>query len=224
MERDARIDPALIKAYFDMGLMGIQMPERHGGAGGSVMMVTLAVEEISKVDAAAAIMVDVQNTLVNNVFAMYASPSIQDYVFPALATDAVGSFCLSEAGSGSDAFALRTRADKKGGDYVINGTKMWITNAAEARFFLVMANVDLSKGYKGITCFLVERDAPGLSIGKKEDKMGIRASSTAPCPPASCQPPLPASETDFAPSSKQPAGARLMLITSSMFRLSWPRR
>ena len=178
MERSGRIDPALIKAYFEMGLMGIQAPETHGGAGGSVMMVTLAVEEISRVDAAAAIMVDVQNTLVAHPLLSSATEDQLARWMPRLCADTVGAYALSEASSGSDAFALQTRATKTDGGWTLNGRKLWITNGAEAGFYIVFANVDPSKGYKGITAFIVERSAKGFSVGKKEDKLGIRASST----------------------------------------------
>ena len=178
MERDGKIDPALVKAYFEMGLMGIQVPEEHGGAGGSVMMVTLAVEEISKVDAAAAIMVDVQNTLVAHPLLSAGTPEQLERLMPRLCTETVGAYALSEAASGSDAFALQTRAVATDGGWTLTGRKLWITNGAEAGLYIVFANVDFSKGYKGITAFLVERDSKGFSVGKKEDKLGIRASST----------------------------------------------
>lgn len=178
MERDAKLDPALISAYFEMGLMGIQAPEAYGGGGGSVMMVTLAVEEISKVDAAAAIMVDVQNTLVAHPLLAVATPAQLARWMPRLCRDTVGAYALSEASSGSDAFALQTRAVPKGDDWVLNGRKLWITNGAEAGLYIVFATVDPSKGYKGITAFVVERDSRGFAVGKKEDKLGIRASST----------------------------------------------
>jgi butyryl-CoA dehydrogenase len=178
MEREAKIDPALIKAYFEMGLMGIQSPERLGGAGGSVMMVTLAVEEISKADASAAILVDVQNTLVANPLLAAGTPEQLARWMPRLCTDTVGAYALSEASSGSDAFALQTRAVRKGDGWVLNGRKLWITNGAEAGIFVLFATVDASKGYKGITAFVVERSMGGFAVGKKEDKLGIRASST----------------------------------------------
>ena len=178
MERDAKLDPALIKAYFEMGLMGIQTPEAHGGAGGSVMMVTLAVEEISKADAAAAILVDVQNTLVANPLLAAATDEQRARWMPRLCADTVGAYALSEAASGSDAFALQTRATATSGGWVLNGRKLWITNGAEAGLFVVFATVDPSKGYRGITAFVVERTAKGFRVGKKEDKLGIRASST----------------------------------------------
>ncbi len=178
MEREGRIDPALLKAFFDMGLMGIQSPERHGGAGGSVMMVTIAVEEISKVDAAAAIVVDVQNTLVANPLLAAATPEQLGRWVPRLCTDTIGAYALSEASSGSDAFALQTRATAVDGGWKLTGRKLWITNGAEAGLYVVFATVDPSMGYKGITAFMVERSAKGFSVGKKEDKLGIRASST----------------------------------------------
>lgn len=178
MERDAKLDPDLIKGYFEMGLMGLQVPEEHGGAGGSVMMVTIAVEEISKVDAAAAIMVDVQNTLVLYPLLQYGTAAQQGQWLPRLCTDLVGAYALSEANSGSDAFGLQTRAEKVDGGWRLTGRKLWITNGAEAGLFVLFATVDPAKGYKGITAFLVERSFDGFSVGKKEDKLGIRASST----------------------------------------------
>ncbi|MHB1095229.1 MAG: acyl-CoA dehydrogenase [Gemmatimonadaceae bacterium] len=179
MERAAKLDPTLIPKYFELGLMGIQVPEEHGGAGGSLMMVTIAVEEISKADAAAAIMVDVQNTLVLYPMLTYASDEQKAKYLPRLCADMVGAYALSEASSGSDAFALQTRATAQpDGSWVLNGRKLWITNGAEAEFFIIFANVDPSKGYKGITAFIVERGFSGFSVGKKEDKLGIRASST----------------------------------------------
>jgi len=178
MEREAKIDPALIKAYFEMGLMGIQAPEQYGGAGGTVMLVTLAVEEISKADASAAILVDVQNTLVAHPLLAAASPAQLARWMPRLCSETVGAYALSEASSGSDAFGLQTRAVKKDGGWVLNGRKMWITNGAEAGIFILFATVDPSKGYKGITAFIIEREMKGFAVGKKEDKLGIRASST----------------------------------------------
>ena len=178
MERDAKMDPTLIPKYFELGLMGIQVPEQYGGAGGSVMMVTIAVEEISKVDAAAAIMVDVQNTLVAYPLLAYATEAQRRKYLPQLCNERVGAYALSESGSGSDAFALAARAEPRDGGWVLTGRKLWITNAAEADVFIVFANVDPSRGYKGITAFIVERSFPGFSVGRKEDKLGIRASST----------------------------------------------
>jgi alkylation response protein AidB-like acyl-CoA dehydrogenase len=178
MEREAKLDPALIKGYFEMGLMGIQAGEAHGGAAGTVMMVTLAVEEISKADASSAIMVDVQNTLVAHPLLSAANKEQLDKWMPALCSGTVGAYALSEASSGSDAFGLQTRAVRKDGGWVLNGRKLWITNGAEAGIFILFATVDASKGYKGITAFVVEREMAGFSVGKKEDKLGIRASST----------------------------------------------
>jgi alkylation response protein AidB-like acyl-CoA dehydrogenase len=178
MERNAQLDPELIPKYFELGLMGIQVPEQYGGAGGTLMMTTIAVEEISKVDAAAAIVVDVQNTLVLYPLLTYGTDAQKAKYLPMLCRDTVGAYALSEAGSGSDAFGLSTRATEKDGKWYLSGRKMWITNAAEAGVFIIFATVDPSKGYKGITAFIVERDFPGFSVGKKEDKLGIRASST----------------------------------------------
>lgn len=178
MEAAAKLDPELIPKYFEMGLMGIQVPEELGGAGGSLMMTTIAVEEISKVDAAAAIMVDVQNTLVLYPMLRYTSAAQKARFLPKLCGETVGAYALSEAGSGSDAFGLATRAVKVEGGWSLTGRKLWITNGAEAGLFVVFANADPAKGYKGITAFIVERSMPGFSVGKKEDKLGIRASST----------------------------------------------
>jgi alkylation response protein AidB-like acyl-CoA dehydrogenase len=178
MERNAKLDPELIPKYFELGLMGIQVPEAFGGAGGTLMMTTIAVEEISKVDAAAAIVVDVQNTLVLYPLLTYATDAQKAKYLPMLCRDTIGAYALSEAGSGSDAFGLSTRAVEKDGKWYLSGRKMWITNAAEAGVFIIFATVDPAKGYKGITAFIVERDFPGFSVGKKEDKLGIRASST----------------------------------------------
>lgn len=178
MDTKGQLDPALIKAVFELGLMGIEVPDTLGGAGGSFFMAALAVEALSRVDAATAILVDVQNTLVNNCILRWANDEQKSRYFPKLTTDWVGAYALSEAGSGSDAFGLATRADKQGDGWVLNGTKLWITNGAEAALYVVFANTDPSQGYKGITAFLVERSFTGFSVGKKEDKMGIRASST----------------------------------------------
>ena len=178
MDHDAKMTPEIIKACFELGLMGIEIPEQHGGAGASFFMSILAVEELARVDPSVAVMVDVQNTLVNNALLRWASEEQKQRYFPKLATQWVGAYALSEAGSGSDAFALACRAEDKGDHWELNGRKLWITNAAEAELFIVMANVDPAKGYRGITSFLVERSFPGFSVGKKEDKLGIRASST----------------------------------------------
>jgi alkylation response protein AidB-like acyl-CoA dehydrogenase len=178
MERAGRIDPDLIPKFFELGLMGIEVPERYGGAGGSLTMVTLAVETISRVDAAAAILMDVQNTLANHPIARYGNDAQKEKYLTRLTSGTVGAYALSEAGSGSDAFALATRATQRGDEWVLDGRKLWITNGAEAEIYIVFATVDPSAGYKGITAFIVERNFPGFSVGKKEDKLGIRASST----------------------------------------------
>jgi alkylation response protein AidB-like acyl-CoA dehydrogenase len=178
MERAEKIDPALIPQYFELGLMGIEVEERFGGSGGSLMMVTLAVEELSKVDASAAIVCDVQNTLVNYPIARYGNDEQKTKYLSMLTSGTLGSYALSEAGSGSDAFGLATRAERRGDTYVLNGRKLWITNGNEAGLFVVFATVDPAAGYRGITAFIIERDFPGFGVGKKEDKLGIRASST----------------------------------------------
>jgi alkylation response protein AidB-like acyl-CoA dehydrogenase len=178
MEKASKISPDLIPKYFELGLMGIEVPEEYGGAGGSLFMVTLAVEAISKVDASAAIVCDVQNTLVNYPITRYGSDAQKSKYLSMLTSDTVGAYALSESGSGSDAFGMRARAEKKGDRWILNGQKLWITNGAEAGVFVIFANADPSAGYKGITAFIVERDFPGFSVGKKEDKLGIRASST----------------------------------------------
>ena len=178
MERAGKIDPDLIAKYFEMGLMGIEVAEQYGGAGGSLFMVALAVEEVSKIDAAAAILIDVQNTLVNYPIARYGSDALKAKYLPRLTSDTIGAYALSEPGSGSDAFGMATRAEQKGDAWVLNGRKMWITNGAEAGIYIVFANVNPSAGYRGITAFIVERGFAGFSVGKKEDKLGIRASST----------------------------------------------
>jgi butyryl-CoA dehydrogenase len=178
MDEEAKLEPALVKKLFEMGLMGIETPDNHGGAGGSFMMACLAVEEVGRVDGSVSVLVDVQNTLVTNAMLRWASESQKSAYLPKLASEWVGAYALSESGSGSDAFALKLRAEKKGDKYVLNGHKLWITNGNEANLFLVFANIDPTQGYKGITGFLVERGFPGFKVGKKEDKLGIRASST----------------------------------------------
>ena len=178
MEQAAKIDPALIPKFFELGLMGIEIPEAHGGAGGSLFMTVLAVEELSAVDASAAIFVDVQNTLVNALLLKWGSDDVKRRYLPRLSANLVGAYALSEAASGSDAFGLQTKATKQGDTWVLDGRKLWITNGADAGFFLIFANTDFTKGYKGITAFAVERNFKGFSVGKKEDKLGIRASST----------------------------------------------
>ena len=178
MERAGRLDPEIIPKFFELGLMGIEVPERYGGAGGTLMMMTLAVEAMSRVDASAAILMDVQNTLVNYPITRYGNDAQKQKYLPKLTGDTVGAYALSEAGSGSDAFGLATRAEKSGDGWVLDGRKLWITNGAEAGIYVIFANADPSAGYKGITAFIVERDFPGFSVGKKEHKLGIRASST----------------------------------------------
>jgi alkylation response protein AidB-like acyl-CoA dehydrogenase len=178
MERAGRIDPTLIPHFYSLGLMGIEVPEQYGGSAGSLMMVALAVETISRVDASAAIVVDVQNTLVNYPILRYGSDDIKARYLSRLTSDTVGAYALSEPGSGSDAFGMETTAVRAGDHYVLNGRKMWITNGAEADVFVVFANANREAGYKGITAFVVERGFPGFRVGKKEDKLGIRASST----------------------------------------------
>jgi alkylation response protein AidB-like acyl-CoA dehydrogenase len=168
----------ILRQFFDLGLMGIEIPEEHGGSGGSFFQCILAIEELSAVDPSAGVIVDVQNTIVNNVFLHYGSDDLKRRYLPRLAGDTVGSYALSEAGSGSDAFALATQAREDGGHFVLNGRKLWITNAGESGVFVVFANANPSDGYKGITGFAVERNFPGFTVGKKEDKLGLRASST----------------------------------------------
>jgi butyryl-CoA dehydrogenase/short/branched chain acyl-CoA dehydrogenase len=178
MDEEAKLEKSLIPQLFELGLMGIHIPEEFGGSSGSFFMSVLAVEEISRVDASFGVFIDVQNTLVNNAIMRWAPDDQKRKYLPRLAKDLVGAYALSEAASGSDAFALACRAVDKGDRFVLNGRKLWITNALEAGLFIVFANVDPDLGYKGITAFLVERDFPGFSVGRKEDKLGIRASST----------------------------------------------
>lgn len=178
MDHEAQMDKELIKKCFEMGLMGIESPENYGGLGSSFTAACIAVEELGKVDGSVSVLVDVQNTLVTNAFLKWGSDSLKEKYLPKMATEWVGAYALSESSSGSDAFALKLRAEDKGDKYVLNGNKLWITSANEASVFIVFANVDPSQGYKGITAFVVERDFPGFSVGKKEEKLGIRASST----------------------------------------------
>src|SRR5688572_7767405 len=177
MDEHAKIPRSLIDRLFELGVMGIEIPERYGGAGASFFHAVLAVEALARVDPSISVLVDVQNTLVINALGRWGSEAQQQRYLPKLAADWVGSYALSEASSGSDAFALKLRAEKQGERYVLNGRKLWITNAAESSLFVVFANVDPAQGYKGITAFLVERDFAGFGVGKKEDKLGIRASS-----------------------------------------------
>jgi alkylation response protein AidB-like acyl-CoA dehydrogenase len=178
MDEKGVFDHGLIEQFFQLGLMGIEIPEQYGGGGGSFFEAVLAVEELSRVDASAGVVVDVQNTLVSNALLRWASDDQKKRYLPRMASEWVGAYALSEAGSGSDAFALATKAQQKGDEYILNGRKLWITNGKEASLFVLFATVDSSAGYKGITAFLVEKDFPGFSVGKKEDKLGIRASST----------------------------------------------
>ncbi|HJQ40119.1 MAG TPA: acyl-CoA dehydrogenase [Thermoanaerobaculia bacterium] len=178
MDHDAAMSKELIKAFFELGIMGIEVPEQWNGAGSSFFNAVLVVEELSHVDASCGVLVDVQNTLVNNAILRWGNDDQKSKYLSLLATEKVGAYALSEAGSGSDAFGLACRAEDKGDHWVLNGQKLWITNAAEAEIFIVFANVNPDAGYKGITGFLIERDFPGFQVGKKEDKLGIRASST----------------------------------------------
>jgi len=178
MDERAVFDHGLIDQFFQLGLMGIEIPEEYGGAGGKFFDAILAVEELSRADASAGVIVDVQNTLVANAIQRWASADQKKRYLPKMAADTVGAYALSEAGAGSDAFALETKAELKGNEYILNGRKLWITNGKEAGLFIVFATVDATKGYKGITAFLIEKNFPGFTVGKKEDKLGIRASST----------------------------------------------
>jgi butyryl-CoA dehydrogenase len=178
MDQAAAIDPTLVPKLFELGLMGIEIPEAFGGASGGLFMTTLAVEELAAVDASAAIMVDVQNTLVIEPLLQWASEEQKRRYLTRLAADTVGAYALSEPESGSDAFGLQTKATKQGDRWILQGRKLWITNGAEAGVYVIFANTDFAKGYKGITAFIVERGFKGFSVGKKEDKLGIRASST----------------------------------------------
>jgi alkylation response protein AidB-like acyl-CoA dehydrogenase len=178
MDEAQKMSPKIISRLFDLGLMGIEIPEEYGGVGGSFFSSILAVEEISAVDPAIGVLVDVQNTLTVNALLRWGTEAQKQQYLPRMATDTICSYALSEASSGSDAFALTTTARADGDHYILNGRKLWISNAAEAGLFIVFTTVDPTAGYKGITAFLVERDTPGFTIGKKEDKLGIRASST----------------------------------------------
>ncbi len=178
MDRAGKLPRELIDELFTLGVMGIEIPTTYGGAGANFLIAILAIEELARVDPAVAVCVDVQNTLVNNALLRWLTPAQQARILPRMARNTVGAYALSESGSGSDAFAMATQARLDGDSYVLNGRKMWITNGDEAEIYLLFANADLSKGYRGITGFVVERDFPGFSVGKKEDKLGIRASST----------------------------------------------
>jgi len=178
MDEHAKIPPQLVASLFDLGVMGIEVPDAHGGAGGTFFHSVLAVEALSRVDPSIGVMVDVQNTLVINALVRWATDGQKAAYLPKLAADTVGAYALSESASGSDAFAMGARATERGDGFILNGRKLWITNANEAGLFIVFANVNPEAGYRGITAFLVERGFPGFSVGKKEDKLGIRASST----------------------------------------------
>jgi alkylation response protein AidB-like acyl-CoA dehydrogenase len=178
MDETAKLDPAIIKHCFELGLMGIETPEEYGGAGANFFTAILAVEELSRIDASVGVFVDVQNTLVNNAFIRWGTPDQKKKYLTRLAASEVGAYALSEPGSGSDAFAMQTRAVEKDDHYLLNGRKLWITNGIEAEIFVLFANANPEAGYRGITAFIVEKSFPGFSIGKKENKLGIRASST----------------------------------------------
>lgn len=178
MDEKAEMKPEIVSKLFEMGLMGIESPEQFGGAGTSFTMACIAIEELGRIDGSVSVLCDVQNTLVTNAILKNGNPGLKEKYLPKLARDWVGAYCLSESSSGSDAFALKCRAEKKDGKWILNGNKLWITNGKEASFFIVFANMDPSKGYKGITAFIVEKSFKGFTVGKKEDKLGIRASST----------------------------------------------
>ncbi len=178
MDEKQEMDPGLIPQFFELGLMGIEVPERFGGTETTFFTAVLVVEELSRVDASVGVFVDVQNTLVNNAFLRWGSEALQAKYLPQLAAEKIGAYALSEAGSGSDAFALATRGVEAEGGFRLTGQKLWITNGAEAEIYIVFANVNPEAGYRGITAFIVERGFEGFSVGKKEDKLGIRASST----------------------------------------------
>ena len=178
MDEKSSIPRDLIDKLFDLGLMAIEIPESFGGSGGTFFQAVLAIEELAKVDPAVSVLVDVQNTLVANAFMRWGSDALKQECLPTLAARSVGAYALSEAGSGSDAFALAARATQRDGGWALSGRKLWITNAGEADLFLVFANANPEAGYRGITAFVVERGTPGFTVGRKEDKLGIRASST----------------------------------------------
>ena len=178
MDDHAKFSPALIEKLFDLGVMGIEIPDSYGGGGATFFHSVLAVEALSRVDPSIGVLVDVQNTLVINALLRWGSDDIKQRFLPKMATSLIGAYALSEAGSGSDAFAMATRATERGGDWLITGRKLWITNGNEAGLFIVFANVNPEAGYRGVTAFLVEKGAAGFTVGKKEDKLGIRASST----------------------------------------------
>lgn len=178
MDANSKMDDSVLQGMFELGLMGIEVDPKYGGTGSTFFSSILVIEELAKVDPSVSIVCDIQNTLINALFMRLGTEEQKETYLPRLCKDTVGSFCLSEAGSGSDAFSLKTTAEKHKDYYVINGSKMWISNSEQAGVFLVMANADVSAGYRGITCFIVPRDTEGFHIGKKEDKLGLRASST----------------------------------------------
>ena len=189
MDQRAEMDPQLIPMLFEMGLMGVESPEKFGGTEGSFTMACIAIEELARIDASVSVLVDVQNTLVTNAFLKWANVGIQEKYLPQLAKEKVGAYALSESSSGSDAFALKLRCEDKGDHYLLNGHKLWITNGNEAEIFLCFANIDPSQGYKGITALVVEKTFSGFSVGKKEEKLGIKASSTCELIFENCQVP-----------------------------------
>ncbi|HVR29886.1 MAG TPA: acyl-CoA dehydrogenase [Thermoanaerobaculia bacterium] len=189
MDEEAAIRPEIVRQCFELGLMGIEVPESYGGAGGSFFLACIAIEALARIDPSVCVLVDVQNTLVNNVLLRWASEEQKRAYLPRLTRDTVGAYALSEAGSGSDAFALRTRAQDRGDHWELTGRKLWISNGQEAGIFVLFATVDPDLGYKGITAFLVERDFPGFTVGRKEDKLGLRASSTTELVLESCRVP-----------------------------------
>jgi alkylation response protein AidB-like acyl-CoA dehydrogenase len=178
MDEKAEMDSSLVKKLFEMGLMGIETPEKYGGAGSTFTMACIAVEEIARVDGSVSVLLDVQNTLTTNAFLKWGNELQKEKYLSKMASGWVGAYALSESSSGSDAFALKLKAEDKGDKWILNGSKLWITNGKEAEVFIVFANIDHTKGYKGITAFVVEKSFPGFKVGKKEDKLGIRASST----------------------------------------------
>src|SRR5918998_4829438 len=178
MDEHAKMDPVVVKQLFELGLMGIETPEEYGGAGASFFTAIIAVEELSRVDPSVGVFMDVQNTLVNNALIRWGNPEQKKKYLPQLAENKIGAYCLSEASSGSDAFAMQTKATDAGDHYVLNGQKLWITNGMEAEIFVVFANAKPEEGYRGVTAFIVEKGFDGISVGKKENKLGIRASST----------------------------------------------
>jgi butyryl-CoA dehydrogenase len=178
MDEKAEMDPGVVKKLFEMGLMGIETPEKWGGAGSTFTMACLAVEELGRIDGSVSVLLDVQNTLVTNAFLKWGTEKQKEQYLPKMASEWVGAYALSESSSGSDAFALKLKGELNGDKYILNGSKLWITNGKEANVFIVFANIDFGKGYKGITAFIVEKSFKGFTVGKKEDKLGIRASST----------------------------------------------